>query len=106
MGIAVFRRRGGDVATTLLILFLCFYLFLFLLLHADGFVLSYLFPAAVIGATALSVATAVNLGAIVLPMETKMAPTTMTMVTTNETAVSFFAQPRSSTMRKECTVFR
>ncbi len=68
MGVAVCRRRSGDVATTLLILclFLFLLLFLFLFLHANGVMLSYLFPAADIGVTALSVAAAAILGAIFL----------------------------------------
>jgi hypothetical protein len=45
----------------------------------------HLFPAADIGVTASSVAAAVVLGAVIPRMETKMAPTTATVVTTNET---------------------
>jgi hypothetical protein len=64
----------------LLILFLFLFLFLFLLLHADGFVVSHLFPAADIGVTASSI-----LGTIVPQAETKMVPTATTMATTNKT---------------------
>jgi hypothetical protein len=73
MGIAACRRRDGDVAATIVNLFL--FLFLFLLLHADRVVVSHLFPAMDIGLTASSVATAVVLGTVVLQVETKMAPT-------------------------------
>jgi hypothetical protein len=54
------------------------------LLHADGVVVSHPFPAMDISMTALSVAVAIVLGAIVLLVETKMVPTTTTVATTNE----------------------
>ncbi len=57
---------------------------MFLLLHADGVLVSHLFPAVDIGITASSVAAAVVLGAIVPQVETKMASTTMTMAMKNE----------------------
>ncbi len=60
------------------------FLFLFLLLHNDGVVVFHLFSAAGIGVTALSVAVAVILGAIVPQVETKMAPMPTTVATTNE----------------------
>ncbi len=60
---------------------------MYLLLHADGVMVSHLFLATDIGMTALSVATAVILGAIILQVETKMAPMMLTVATTNETAV-------------------
>ncbi len=53
---------------------------MFLLLHADGVAVSYLIPAADIGMTALSVAVAVVLGAVVPQVETKMAPMTTMMM--------------------------
>ncbi len=46
--------------------------------------MSHLFPAADIGVTALSVAVAIVLGAIVPHVETKKTPTTTTMAMTNE----------------------
>ena len=46
---------------------------------------SYLFPDTDIDMTALSVAAAIFLSAIVLQAETKTEPTMMTMVTMNET---------------------
>jgi hypothetical protein len=54
-------------------------------LHDDGVVVSHLFPAVDIGVTGSSVAEAVFLGAVVPWVETKMAPTTTTVATTNET---------------------
>jgi hypothetical protein len=83
MGVAVCRCRGGDVAATVDFVFVLF-LFLFLLHHTNGAMVSHLFPATDIGVTALSVTTAVVLGAIVLQVETKMTPTTTTMTTMNE----------------------
>jgi hypothetical protein len=59
----------------ILFLFLFLFLYLFLLLHANGVVVSHLFPAAVIGAT---------VGAIVPQKEAKMASRTTTMATMNE----------------------
>jgi hypothetical protein len=53
-----------------------------LLLHANGFVVSYLLPAADIGVMALSVIAAVVLGAVVLRVETKLELMTTTMPTT------------------------
>jgi hypothetical protein len=74
MGVAVCRRRGGDFAATV-----------FLLLHANEVMVSHLFPAVDIGVTALSVAMAIDLGAVIPWVEIKMMPMTMTMATTNET---------------------
>jgi hypothetical protein len=53
-------------------------LLLFLLLHANGVVVFHLFPAAYINMTA------VVLGAVIPSVETTMAPTKMTVMTTNE----------------------
>ncbi len=69
----------------ILFLLLFLFLFLFLLLHANGVVVSQLFQAGDIGVMALSVAATIILGAVVLRVETKMAPTTTTVATTNET---------------------
>ncbi len=63
---------------------LALFWFLFLLLHTNGVVVFHLFPAADISVTASSVTAAVVLGAAILRVETKMAPTTKTMVTMNE----------------------
>jgi hypothetical protein len=71
------------VFVLLWILFL--FLFLLLLLHADGDMVSHLFPAADMGVTASSVAGAIILGTIVPRVEIKMAPMTTTVATTNET---------------------
>jgi hypothetical protein len=78
---------AGAEAMTLppLLLILFLFLFLFLLLHANGVVVSHLFPAADIGVTASSVAAAVVLGAVIPRVETKMAPTKLTVATMNET---------------------
>ncbi len=73
-----------TLAQLLLMILFCLVLFLILLLHVDGFVVSHLFPAADIGVAASSVAVAVVLGVIVLQVEKKIMPTTMTMATTNE----------------------
>jgi hypothetical protein len=56
----------------------------FLLLHANGVVVSHLFPAADIAVTASSVATAAILGVIILQVTTRLAQTMMTMVMLNE----------------------
>jgi hypothetical protein len=77
------------------------FLFLFLLLNADRVVVSHLFLAADIGVTASSVAAAVVLGTIVLQVEIKMAPTTMTVVTTNETCHSMPSTPPSNPHLRE-----
>jgi hypothetical protein len=53
-------------------------------LHADGVLVSHLFPAVDINVTASSVATAVFLDAIDPRVETKMAPMTTTVATRNE----------------------
>ncbi len=53
------------------------------MLHAGGVVVSHLFLAADIGAS--SDAAAIVLGAVVPRVETKMAPTTITVTTMNET---------------------
>ncbi len=82
MGVAVCRCRGGDVSATVVDFVL--FLFLFLLHHVNGVVVSHLFLAADISVTALSVATAVVPGAVVLQVETKMAPTTTTVTMANE----------------------
>ncbi len=55
------------------------------MLHTDGVVVSHLFQAADIGGMASSVSMATILAAIFLQVETKMVPTTTTVVTTNET---------------------
>ncbi len=47
---------------------------MFLLLHADGVMLSHLFPATDIRVMALSVAAAIVLGAVNLQVETKLVP--------------------------------
>jgi hypothetical protein len=95
-GLAVCRRRGGDIAAAVVdfvfvfvfvvvfVFTFVFVLSLFLLLHADKVVVSHLFPAADIGMMALSVAVAIVLGAVFPQVETKMAPTTATTGTTNE----------------------
>ncbi len=86
-GVAVCRCRGGDVATTVVdfdFVFVLFW-FWFLLLHADGVVVSPLFPAADIGVSASSVTAAVVLGAVIPRVETKMVPMKATVATTNET---------------------
>jgi hypothetical protein len=85
MGIAFFRRRGNDIATTVVDFVLFLFLFLFLLLRADDVVVSHLFLTADNGVKASSVATAVVLGAVVPQVETKMVPTMTTVMTTNET---------------------
>ncbi len=54
------------------------------MLHANGVVVSHLFPAVDIGMTALSVAAAIVLGAMVLQVETKMVPTRTTVTMMNE----------------------
>ncbi len=83
-----------------LILFL--FLFLFLLLHANGVMASYLFPAVVIDAMASSIATDIVLSNIIPQMETKMAPTTKTVATMNETrhgalsTLPSYSRPRES----------
>jgi hypothetical protein len=84
MSVAVCRRRGGNVAATVVDFVFVLFLFLFLLLHTDGVVVSHLFPAADIGVTASSVAVAIVLGAVIPQVETKMVPSTMTVTTTNE----------------------
>ncbi len=84
MCIAVCRRRCSDVAASAVDFVFVLLLFLFLLLHANGVVVSYLFPAMDIGVTASYVAVAVVLGAILPQVENKMAPITMTVTTTNE----------------------
>ncbi len=66
-----------------------------MLLHANGVMVSHLFLAMVIGARTLSIAVAVVLGTIVLQMETKMAPTTKTVVKTNETRHGMLSTPPS-----------
>jgi hypothetical protein len=81
------------------ILFL--FLFLFLLLHANGVVVSHLFPAAVISVEASSVTTAIVLGAIVLQMETKMVPTTTTVATANKMCHGMPSTPPSNPHPKE-----
>jgi hypothetical protein len=68
----------------LLMLILFLFLFLSLLLHTNGVMVSHLFPAADIGVMALSVAAAAVLGAVVLQVETKMAPMMTTLATKNE----------------------
>ena len=85
----------------LLILFLFLFLFLFLLLHANGVMVSHLFPAADIGLTASSVAAAVVLGTSVPRVETKMAPPTTTMATTNEMCHSTPSIPSSNPRLRE-----
>ncbi len=70
-GLAVCRRRAADVAATVV-------------LHADGVMVSHLFPALDIGMTASSVIAAIVLGAFVLRVDTKMVPTMMTLEKTNE----------------------
>jgi hypothetical protein len=80
--VAVCRPIGSDVAASVVDFDL--FLFLFLFFHADGVVVSYLFLAANIGMTALSVAAAIILGAFAPQVETKMVPTTKTMATMNE----------------------
>jgi hypothetical protein len=55
--------------------------YLLFLLHIDGVVVSHFFPAADIGVTASSDATAIVLGTVVPKVVTKMAPTTMAMAT-------------------------
>jgi hypothetical protein len=54
------------------------------MLHTNGVVMSHLFPAMDIGGTALSVAAAIFLSAVVPQVETKTAPTTTAVATTNE----------------------
>jgi hypothetical protein len=83
------------------ILFLFLFLFLFLLLHVNGVVVSHLFPAAVIGAMASSIGMAFVLGAIVPQMETKMAPMTKTVVTTNEMRHGMPSTPPSDSRLRE-----
>jgi hypothetical protein len=90
------RRRGGEVAATVVdfvfVFVFCFHfcacfslvLVLFLLLCANEVMVSHLFPATDIGMMALSVTAAVVFGAVLQQVETKMAPTTMTVVMTNE----------------------
>ncbi len=78
---------GAEAVTLtplLVILFLFSFWFLFLLLHANGVLVSCLFPAVDIGVTTLSVATVVILGAVVPRVETKMAPMMTIMATRNE----------------------
>jgi hypothetical protein len=61
------------------------FVFVFLLVAPHQYpMVAHLFLAADIGVTALSVAAAIVLGAIIPWVETKMAPTTMTVATTNE----------------------
>jgi hypothetical protein len=68
-----------------MLLILILFLFLFLLPRAYGVVVLHLSPAADVSMTASSVAVANIVGAVVPQVETKMAPTTMTVATTNET---------------------
>jgi hypothetical protein len=56
---------------------------------------SHLFPAVDIGMTALSVAAAINLGAIIPQVEIKMAPTITAVATINETHHSVLSTPPS-----------
>jgi hypothetical protein len=86
MGVAVCRCRGNYVAANVVVFFLFFvFLFFFLLLHSDGVMVSHLFPAVDIGVMAATVIAAVILSAIVPQVETKMAPTTTSVATMNET---------------------
>ncbi len=71
------------------------------MLRVDGVVVSYFLTAMDIGVMALSVATAVVLGAVVQQVETNMAPTTMTMMTTNETHHSAPYTPPSDSCPRE-----
>jgi hypothetical protein len=82
-------------------LLLILLLFLFLLLHANGVVVFHLFTAMDIGMMALSVAVAIVLGAVVPRVGKKMAPTTMTMVTTNEMRHGFPSTPPSNPCPRE-----
>jgi hypothetical protein len=86
MGIAGCRHRGSDIAATVVdfVFVLLFVLFLFLLLHADGVMMSHLFLAMDIGIMASSVAAAIVLSAVVPQVETKMASTMTTMAMMNE----------------------
>jgi hypothetical protein len=75
---------------------------LFLLLHADRFlVVFHLFPAVDISMTALSVAVAIILGAVVMQAETKIAPTTITMGTMNKTRHGAPSTPLSDPCPRE-----
>jgi hypothetical protein len=87
MGIAVYRRRGGDITATVVdfVLFCFLFLFMFFLLHANGVVVSQLSPAVDIGVTVSSVAATIILASIVLRGETKMASTRKTVVRMNVT---------------------
>jgi hypothetical protein len=84
----VCKLRGSDVAGTVVdfvfVLFLFLFLFLFLLLHANGFMVSHLFPVTDISVMASSVTMAILLDPVIPPVETKMVPTTRTMATMNE----------------------
>jgi hypothetical protein len=80
----------------LLILFLSCFCFCFC-----WFVVSHLLPATDICVTALSVAEAAVLGAIILRVETEMVATTTTMVTTNETCHSAPSIPLSHPCLRE-----
>ncbi len=60
----------------------------FFLLHANRVVVFHIFLAVEIGVMALSAAVTVILGASIPQVETKMAPMTMTVATTNETCHS------------------
>ncbi len=60
------------------------FLFLFLLYHAEWGRGIHLFQAVDIGVMASSVATAIVLRAVIPQVETKMAPTMMTLTITNE----------------------
>jgi hypothetical protein len=99
-GKAVCRRRGIDIATTV-VDFVFVFLFLFLLLHADGVVMSCLFSSTDIGVTASSIAGVVILGAVILQVETKMVPTTTTMATTNEACHGMPSTPLSNHCLRE-----
>jgi hypothetical protein len=75
-------------------------IYLFFPLQADGVVVSRLFLAADIGVMALSVATAIVLGAVVLQVETKIVPTT-TRATTNKMHHSAPSTPPSNLCLRE-----
>ncbi len=90
-GVAGYRHKGSDVATTVVD-----FVFVFLFIAPRRYaVVSHLFPAADIGVTALPVTVAVVLGAIVPQVESKMAPTTMTVATMNETCHGALSTPPS-----------
>jgi hypothetical protein len=71
------------------------------LLHADGVMVSHLFPAVYIGVTASSVAAAIVFSTIVLQVETKMASMTMTVAMTNKTRHGAPSTPQSDPYPRE-----